>query len=158
LLQMTTTTFRQRFREAFAAMQARKPMTAAQFGRNVGMSRANVSHWMNGRGRVPTGRLANAAAAELGVNLTWLLEGTGPRDKAPEATERRALEPAAEIQGMELTRDAILVARAFMELPGNLRAEFKRRIETAALEYSTAKPDGELGHLSVKRKKERGTQ
>jgi transcriptional regulator with XRE-family HTH domain len=154
------TTFQQRFREAFAALKRREPdLNQSRFADSLGMSRANVSHWINGRGKMPSGGLADAAAARLGVATTWLVKGEGSPDRAAPIERKAALDLMMEVDGMELSRDAILVARAFMELPGNKRAEFKRKIETAALEYATAKPDGELEHLAAPKKRHvKGTQ
>lgn len=50
---------------------------------------------------------------------------------------RRSVERAKELDGVEYTKEALEVAKAFMDLPRNLRDEFKRQIETEALRWTT---------------------
>ena len=72
------------------------------------------------------------------------------------------LEPAQEIGGVELTKDAIRVARAFMDLPRRRRDAILRAIETEALGETTAVADARVEHLRApsekKSKPKAGTQ
>lgn len=101
-------------------------------------------------------------AAVSGLNAQWLASGRGLRDAVSEVAEGVApvraaptIETTTEVDGVELTRAAIEVAKAWMDLPRNERDEFKRKIETAALRHSAAIPDNELEHLSAAGKRKR---
>jgi hypothetical protein len=50
---------------------------------------------------------------------------------------------------MELTTDAVFVAKAFMDLPKNKRDEFRRKIEIEAMPYMSRVPDEQLAHLAA---------
>lgn len=78
----------------------------------------------------------------------------GPRYLAS-PVNKNTLERAQEVDGVEFTKDALLVAKAFMDLPRNMRDEFKRKIETAALEHSSAVADENLTHLAAPRPRKR---
>lgn len=87
-------------------------------------------------------------------NVLWMTRGIGPRDlpsQLPLAVPASTLQTSSIVQTaegpMEMTSDAIYVARAFMALPENKRDDFKRWIETVALEYRTPVPDHQLEHL-----------
>lgn len=148
--------FQSRFREAFRVLG----ISQSQFARDIGMSRANVNHWLSGRGKAPSAELADLAAARLGVNLPWLLREEGQRDRAAPAQALPKLETAMEVDGVEFTKQALQVAKAFMDLPRNRRDDYQRAIETEALNSSSVVPDRQLGHLAAPKEKKRvkGTQ
>ena len=54
-----------------------------------------------------------------------------------------------EQRNMELTRDALQVAQAFMALPANERESFKREIEQAASRYATNEVDRRRGKMRM---------
>ncbi len=125
-------TFRERFGEALREAG----VTPAQFARDVKMTRSNVSHWLSGRGRQPTAALAKRAAARLAVNLQWLLYEEGPKHAAPTQGESDlpALEPMQEVGGVEFSKQALRVARAFMELGSRRRKEIERQVIVEAMQ------------------------
>jgi hypothetical protein len=65
-----------------------------------------------------------------------------------QSTSAPALELASEIDGMELTKDALAVVRAWMALPENEREDFKQKIETASLRHRKSVPDEHLKHMA----------
>lgn len=123
-------------------------------------------------------RITPEIAAVAGLRAEWLALGIGKRDesssKGVDVDQRRHLEPArivdVRVKGterrlkMELTQDAIDVAKAFMDLPARDRVRFQRAIMVAALPYSRDVPDERLQHLAApggtakKRKLPKGTQ
>lgn len=118
-------TFTKRFNEAFAELG----ISNAQFARDTGMERANVSHWRNGRVKAPEAKSVVAAAKRLGVNFPWLMDGSGP--KRPELPSM--LETMGEVDGMEMSQQAMRVARAFMDLGRRRRDEIERQILVEAM-------------------------
>ncbi len=93
-------------------------------------------------------------AVVAGFNVLWMTRGKGPRDVAsqlPRQNSAPTLQPFSTVETddgpMKISDDAILVASAFMALPENKRKDFKRWIETVALEYREAVPDHQLEHL-----------
>jgi transcriptional regulator with XRE-family HTH domain len=126
-------TFSERFREALSELG----VSGAQFARDSGMTRSNVSHWLSGRGRAPSAALAQRAADRLGVNLGWLLTGEGQkRTNPPRTVDRDAppFEAMEEFGGVELSKQAIRVARAFMDLGARRRKEIERQVIVEAMQ------------------------
>lgn len=122
-------------------------------------------------------RITPEIAAVAGLRAEWLALGIGRRDepnKDVDPDQPRRLKPAqvvdVKVKGserrikMELTQDAIDVAKAFMDLPARERLRFQRAIMVAALPYSRDVPDEQLSHLAApkeapaKRKLPKGTQ
>jgi hypothetical protein len=125
-----------------------KPQTIQYLARRTGKKPATGSRWT----------LAIARAAEL--HPDWPNDrprsklpanglATGSGDGAESTSQPSAVELAQEVAGMELTRDAIALVRAWMALPENEREDFKRKIETASLRYRARVPDERLSHLAA---------
>lgn len=146
------TTFADRFKEALRARNISK----SEFARRIVMSRSNASHWANGRAKNISAELMEKGALELGVNVAWLMRGEGPRSgplpAVGESPSRYDLERTTEVEGVELTKAAIEVAKAFMALPENMRDDYKRKIETEALKHRSRILDADLGHLAAPQK------
>lgn len=108
-------------------------------------------------------RLVAAIAAVTGLRAEWLSDGKGPReskDPVPQ-TKTGSLETTMEVDGVELTKQALQVARALMKLPENRRDDYQQEIETEALKYSSRIRDAQLEHLAApsgKKKRVAGTQ
>jgi len=84
-------------------------------------------------------------------NLDWLTRGIDPRDTVPQLNASNTTRKIPRLNdnivaedGVEYTRAALDVARAFMALPENERDEFKRHIETAALRYRSRVSDQQM--------------
>jgi hypothetical protein len=106
--------------------------------------------------RARASRFTPAIAAVTGLRAEWLAHEKGPRDDDPPAPE---LTVAGEIDGMEFTKQAIEVAKAFMDLPRRRRDEIHRQVTTEALLEVSHVPDSKLGHLAAPTKKRvKGTQ
>jgi hypothetical protein len=124
-------------------------------------------------------RITPQIAGVAGLRAEWLATGIGPREETPtrpraSADRRDKLEAAAvvdvkikdttRILRMELTQDAIDVAKAFMDLPARERMRFQRAILVAALPHTRDIPDEALGSLAAptaktqKKKLLKGTQ
>lgn len=107
-------------------------------------------------------------AEVVGLRWTWLATGNGEMEipgwsfdefmKSPEDSRPAGqnvthagtpFDIAIKVNGMELTQEALEVAKAFMELPGNERERFKRDIQVAALRYQRHVPDEKLAHLAA---------
>lgn len=103
-------------------------------------------------------RLTPAIAAVTGMRAEYLSDGKLPRDA--DAPAPPALETTMEVEGVELTKQALNVAKAFMDLPRNRRDEYQRAIEAEALGHSSVVPDSKLRHLAATGRKKRvtGTQ
>lgn len=77
------TTFAGRFRYALEQKNKRlsdngyPALTQAELARWCGMSRANLSHWINGTTHEPAGVNVTAIALELDVDPHWLATGAG---------------------------------------------------------------------------------
>lgn len=87
-------------------------------------------------------RLTPYLAALAGYSPTWLASEVGERDIAPQlnaenmaGTIHSSPGHHIEVDGVEITRAALEVAKAFMALPEFERDDFKQRIETLALQY-----------------------
>lgn len=135
-------TFKARFKEALAE----KGYSQAEFARRAGMSRSNVTHWASGRAKKPQAERVDAACAVLDVNVPWLLREEGPKRRgAPPAiapVQAKPLETTTEVGDVELTKQAILVAKAFMDLPRKRRDHYQRQIETEVLrEWASEAPE-----------------
>ena len=110
------TTFASRLAEALTDSELNK----AELARRIGMGRANVTHWLNGRGKMPSADNAEKAARVLGVNLAWPLRGDGPkRGPDDQSLARSILERAEQVIG---------VAKARMDLPREQRDKIERQI------------------------------
>lgn len=108
-------------------------------------------------------RITAQIASVAGLRPEWLASGTGPRDEiAPAAFGRSGIDPLraaklidVKVVGtkrrikMELTQEAIEVAKAFMDLPARERMRFQRAILVAALPHQRDVPDEELQHLAA---------
>lgn len=105
-------------------------------------------------------RLIAAIAAVTGLRAEYLSDGKLPRDTdAPAAPA--AIETTVEVEGVELTKQALNVARALMKLPENRRDDYQQEIESEALRYSSRVKDQKLGHLAAptaRKKRVSGTQ
>lgn len=133
-----------------------------RFGLNI--SQQTIGYLLNRKRTKPAAasKYTPQIAAVSGLNAQWLASGRGTRDAILAAGDIGAptraqptIETTTEVDGVELTRAAIEVAKAWMDLPRNERDEFKRKIETAALRHSAAIPDNELEHLSAAGKPKR---
>lgn len=94
------------------------------------MGRANVTHWLDGRGKKPSGDLVEKAARVLEVNLAWLLRGDGPkRGPDDQSLARSILERAEQVIG---------VALALMDLPPAQRDKIERQIIAEAARHRGA--------------------
>lgn len=87
------------------------------------------------------------------MNLGWLLREDGPKRPnqlaEPGGRGYKVLETTTEVDGVELTKQAIQVAKAFMDLPRNRRDDYQQQIETEALKSSSRTPDEKLRHLAA---------
>jgi lambda repressor-like predicted transcriptional regulator len=94
-------------------------------------------------------------AVALGVTEGWLTTGRGDKLRGGTigspvtAATTAALERAQEIDGVELTKEAIQLAKAWMDLPRNVRDEYKRKIETEALRHTSVVLDRQLDQLAA---------
>lgn len=104
-------------------------------------------------------------AAVAGLNAEWLATGKGARDAGDERSLKRAKdermihEQARELRitligtgetiKMEITKQALEVAKAFMDLPVNERNKIERKVMTLRLQYLEEVPDDKLGHLAA---------
>lgn len=97
-------------------------------------------------------------AAITGVRAEWLATGKGPREEPVSAWKNAGIEVAevvpveitetGETIKMELTKAAIEVAKAFMDLPANERARFLRTIKVAALQHAVEVSDETVESLT----------
>jgi hypothetical protein len=98
-------------------------------------------------------------AAIAGLRAEWLASGKGPKEEPVSTPRVGALEIAevvpvvitetGETIKMELTKAAIEVAKAFMDLPANERARFLRQIKVAALQHSVEVSDDAVETLAT---------
>ena len=91
------------------------------------MGRANATHWLDGRGKMPSADNAEKAAAALGVNLAWLLRGEGPKRGPDDQSLARAI--------IERAEQVVTVAAAFADLPRDLRDRIERQIVAEATKH-----------------------
>jgi transcriptional regulator with XRE-family HTH domain len=156
--------FAARLHEAAAEANDGKGVIPAAIARELKVTRATVSHWFSGRSD-PNGASLSALADLLRVRWQWLARGQLPKrpsepgrsaQGAAESTtthEARPYEPvelAIMVDGMELTREALEIAKMWMELPGSERQELKRRIKERVKIYGSENvPDERLGHLAA---------
>jgi hypothetical protein len=155
-LEGMSTTFGQRVRwcidEHFGGNQSALARKITEMGRRT--TPAAIGHLLHGgKGKPARGSTLTPFIAQASrVHAEWLASGNPPRDLDGEQAAmpvRPKIELTTEIEGVELTRAAIDVAKAFMKLPEDLREDYKRKIETEALRYAAKKPDSELRHLAA---------
>lgn len=120
----------ERLREAMRA----SGVSVASVAKLCDVSEAAVYGWFK-TGRIKKAHLPQLAR-HVGLTTDALLGHDGGVGVQTSLT--------VEIAAVELPRDAIEVARAWMVLPENERNDFRRKIEMAALRYRDNVPDARL--------------
>jgi transcriptional regulator with XRE-family HTH domain len=115
LLNMPTL-FKDRLEEALRE----KGCTKAELARAIGLTRANMTHWFNGRAIKPGAVPVNRAAEFLGVSSLWLSDDKGP--KRPGSQKE-----GAKVQEEEPDEDYEAFRNMYQDMPENLRALWRRQ-------------------------------
>lgn len=117
-------------------------------------------------------RITPQIAGVAGLRAEWLASGKGLRDE-PEPPKSRGsangahkqaavvsirVKETGEVVKMELTKQALEVAKAFMDLSKGARDKFHRAIEVERIKHLEEVPDEKLAHLSAKAKIEKAKQ
>lgn len=97
-----------------------KGCSQAELARATGQSRANISHWVNGRSSKPTAAKVTRVADYLGLNALWLSEERGPKRPA-------AKEEGAKVQDEDLDEDFEAFRNMYQDMPKNLRPLWRRQ-------------------------------
>lgn len=120
-------TLKERLEEACAARRVSTADARAEIQKLTGMTRSNMSHWWNGRTKVPQVKAAVIAANYLKVNPLWLAYEIGQRDAGPPSNdhgsgwkmpEKYARLDAGEIEGL---------LSIYMEMDPDVRGTWRRQ-------------------------------
>jgi transcriptional regulator with XRE-family HTH domain len=115
LLNMSTL-FKDRLLEAIRE----KGCSQAELARATGQSRANISHWVNGRSSKPTAAKVTRVAEFLGLSALWLSEEKGPKRPGSHKEGKKVQEEDTD-EGYEAFRNM------YKDMPDNLKALWRRQ-------------------------------